>query len=490
LNKSVSEPGSKPGSKKQPNILIIMADEHEPSISNPYGDGLVRTPNLQRLADEGATFDNAYCNSPLCVTSRSSFMTGQHLYRTGCWDNSKPLGSEIPTWAHRLNAVGYETCLAGKMHFIGPDQHHGFTRRIMPDIHGASGISTSLPNWETGVPASGVIMRNRLMKQPGPGHYKHLDYDEEVVSRVTRYLAEPERKEKPWLLCAAIFAPHFPFIANPDAYYHYLNKVELPKIPEGHLDSQHPQSKNLRKFFDCDDIPDEQSRKARAAYYALVEFADEQVGTMLDSLAFNGLDEDTIVIYVSDHGEMLGRHGLWYKCSFYDPSVKIPLIVKWPGTVNPGTRHQTVTSLLDVVSTMLDITEADDAFTDGTSLLPLLTGAQKPDVEPVGTVFAEYEGHGVTTVGRMVRRDQYKLNFHYQQRSELFNLQADPDEMNDLIDDPHYAELANELTTLVTADWDAKQLYEEVIASQKLRLITARGSTRAWSPPWRDGKYG
>ncbi len=476
--------------KKQPNILVIMADEHEPSISSPYGDGLVRTPNLQRLADQGAVFENAYFNSPLCVTSRSSFMTGQHLYRTRCWDNSLPLGTEVPTWAHRLNAVGYETCLAGKMHFIGPDQHHGFTRRIMPDIHGASGISTSLPNWETGVPASGVVMRNRLMKQPGPGNYHHLDYDEEVVSRVTRYLAEPARKQQPWMLCAAIFAPHFPFIARPDAYHYYLNKVELPEVPPGHLDSQHPQNKNLRKFFDCDNIPPEQARKARAAYYALVEFADEQVGAMLDSLKANGLDEDTIVIYVSDHGEMLGRHGLWYKCTFYEPSVKIPMIVKWPGQVAAGSRHKRVTSLLDVVSTMLDVSGANQEFTDGTSLRNLLTGDEPPADAATGTVFAEYEGHGVTTVGRMVRRDNFKLNYHYKDRSELFDLTTDPDEMTDLIDDPQHASLIEELTHLVTEDWDPKAIYEDVVASQKLRMITARGSTNAWSPPWRGGKYG
>jgi choline-sulfatase len=417
-------------------------------------------------------------------------MTGQHLYRTGCWDNSLPLGSEVPTWAHRLNAAGYETCLAGKMHFIGPDQLHGFRRRIMPDIHGSGRISQSLPDWETGVPASGVIMRDRLMKQPGPGNYLHLDYDDEVVRRVTNYLCEPERKEQPWALCAAIFAPHFPFIARPEYYHHYLDKVQLPDVPASHLESQHEQTKNLRKFFDCDDIPEEQARKARAAYYGLVEFADEQVGTILDTLKVQGLSDNTVVIYVSDHGEMLGRHGLWYKCTFYEPSVRVPLIVRWPGKVPRGVRHQAITSLLDVTATLLDIADADAAYTDGNSLVPLLTGAQAAQEQPTGTVLAEYEGHGVTTVCRMIRRDNFKLNYYYGQRSELFDLDADPDEMNDLVDDPAFADLVTELTALVTADWDGQQVYDAVVQSQKQRLITARGATGYWSPPWRGGAYG
>ncbi|MGB7183248.1 MAG: sulfatase-like hydrolase/transferase [Burkholderiaceae bacterium] len=474
-------------SNKKPNILIIMADEHDPLVSNPYGDSLVRTPNLQRLAQGGATFENAYCNSPLCVTSRTSFMTGQHLYRNGCWDNSLPLGSEVPTWAHRLNAAGYETCLAGKMHFIGPDQLHGFKRRIMPDIHGSGRISGSLPDWDTGIPASGVIMRKRLMEQPGPGNYLHLDYDEEVTSRVTRYLSEPERKEQPWVLCAAIFSPHFPFIVRPELYHYYLDKVDLPHIPDGHLESQHPQNKNLRKFFDCDNIPPEQARKAKAAYYGLVEYADEQIGVMLDSLQANGLADNTIIIYVSDHGEMLGRHGLWYKCSFYDPSVRIPLIVNWPEKIQPGSRFTQITSLLDVTSTLLDIAGADDAYTDGDSLLPLLTGQAK---ESEGTVLAEYEGHGVTTVGRMIRRGRYKLNYYYRERSELFDLVADPDEFHDLIDEPQHAALIEELTALITEDWDPKKIYDDVVRSQKVRLITAKGSYGPWSPPWRAGSFG
>ncbi len=128
----------------KPNFLIIMSDEHDPGVSSPYGHPFVRTPHMQRFADSAAVFENAYCNSPLCVPSRASFMTGKHLHRVQVWDNTVPLGSDQPTWAHRMNNAGYETCLAGKMHFIGPDQLHGFTRRIVPDIHGMGGGGVNL----------------------------------------------------------------------------------------------------------------------------------------------------------------------------------------------------------------------------------------------------------------------------------------------------------------------------------------------------------
>lgn len=471
----------------KPNILVLMADEHDPMMSSPYGHPFVRTPNLQRLADQGATFESAYCNSPLCVPSRMSFMTGKHLNRIGCWDNSTPLATEEATWAHRLNASGYETCLAGKMHFIGPDQHHGFHRRIMPDIHGSGMIGQSLPDWQDGVPANGVKMRERLTKEPGPGDLPHLQYDEEVVARVLRYFREPDRQNKPWALCASIFTPHFPFVVRPDYYHYYLDRVDLPSFPNGHLETQHPQNKNLRRFFDCDDIAPEQIKKARAAYYGLVEFADEQIGAMLDGLSNNDLADNTVVIYVSDHGEMLGAHGLWYKCTYYDPSSRVPLIVSWPGKVQPGSRRTQVTSLLDVVATILDIGGADATFTDGVSLKPLLVDEA---IDQEGIALAEYEGHGVNTVSRMIRRGPYKLNIYHGQRSELFNLDADPQEFDDLIDNPDYADVVEQLTVLAQEDWDGQAIYDRVVRSHQERLITAKGSSGFWIPPWRNGKYG
>ncbi len=381
----------------------------------------------------------------------------------------------------------YETCLSGKMHFVGPDQLHGFKRRIMPDIAGMCGISRDLPDWATNIPPGRRNIRDRLVKDPGGRDHEHMQYDEEVTQQSLRYLAEPERHTKPWILCASIYTPHFPFVCPPELFHYYQDCAELPVISKGHLEAQHPQIKNVRRYFDCDDIPDEQVRKARAAYYGLVEFADRQVGALLDSIAANGLVERTIVIYMSDHGEALGEHGLWYKCTFYEASVRVPLIVSWPSVVQPGSRHSQVVSLLDVVQTILDVAQADREFTDGASLLPLLDGTG--DDGP-GMAIAEYEGHGVTTACRMVRHGRYKLNFYHGEQSTLFDLDRDPDECEDLIENPSYSSVVKKLTDIALHEWDSQQIYDQVVRSQRERRITARGMDAPWSPTWRNGQFG
>lgn len=181
-------------SNQRPNFLIVMSDEHAPQVSSPYGHPFIQTPNLQRLADQGVVFENSYCNSPLCVPSRASFMTGRHLYQIGVWDNGVPLASDEPTWAHRLNALGYDTALSGKMHFVGPDQHHGFTERLLEDVHGSGRIAG--PDWTVGVRDGGEKMRRRI-EEAGPGDSNYQRYDEEAVARSIAYLQDPARRNVP-----------------------------------------------------------------------------------------------------------------------------------------------------------------------------------------------------------------------------------------------------------------------------------------------------
>src|SRR5579885_1756566 len=162
-----------------------MSDEHAPQVSSPYGHPFIHTPAMQRLADHGTVFENAYCNSPLCVPSRASFMTGKHLYRIGVWDNGVPLASDEPTWAHRLNALGYDTALAGKMHFVGLDQRHGFQERLVEDVHGSGRMRG--PSWDDGVKDGGAAMWKRI-EEAGPGDSTYQQYDDEVVARSAEYI--------------------------------------------------------------------------------------------------------------------------------------------------------------------------------------------------------------------------------------------------------------------------------------------------------------
>lgn len=454
-----------------PNFLIIMSDEHDPRISSPYGHPFVETPALQRLADGGAVFDAGYCNSPLCVPSRASFMTGKHLSRIGVWDNGVPLASDEPTWAHRLNARGYETALAGKMHFVGCDQRHGFARRLVEDIHGKGNMGA--PDWSAGVRLGGPQMRQRV-EEAGPGNTREQEYDDAVAESSITFLREPARHDRPWALCTSFITPHFPLIVRqPYFARYYPAHADLPVIPPGEFARHHPQSARLRQHFATLDHPDAHIARARAAYYGLVTFCDERIGMVLDALETSGLAENTVVAYVADHGEMLGAHGMWWKCSFYEGSARIPFIFSWPRHIVPGSRFARATSLLDLVRTMLALAGDDAPDLDGTNLTPLLTG-DEPDGD--GLAIAEYEGHGTITPARMVRRGRYKLNYYFREPAELYDLETDPEECENLASHPSHAAVREELTAIALDGWDPEAITHRVMESQRKRQIIRRGA--------------
>jgi choline-sulfatase len=462
----------------QPNFLLIMSDEHDPRVSEPYGHPFVRTPNMQRLADRGVVFENGYCNSPLCVPSRASFMTGKHLHRTGVWDNGVPLASDEPTWAHRLNAAGYDTALAGKMHFVGPDQRHGFKERLVEDIHGRFNMNP--PDWRRDGPGN-ARMRERFA-EAGPGDSLHQRYDDEVARQSVAYLSDPVRRERPWALCASLITPHFPLLVR-QRYWemYYPEHADLPVVPPGHLERLHPQSQRLRRYFDCvDSVPEDEVRRCRAAYYGLVTYCDERIGEILDALDRSGLAEDTVVAYVADHGEMCGQHGMWWKCSFYEASARIPLVVSWPGQWAPG-RRRAAASLLDVVRTVCELAGDDGGDLDGRSLVEELAGTM-PDGD--GLAIAEYEGHGTCTPGRMVRRGRYKLNYYLDEPPELYDLEADPHELDDLAGSPAHAGAREELTAIALRGWDPRAIRARVLESQARRRRLAAGEPGPPSPEW------
>lgn len=463
----------------RPNILIVMSDEHDPRVSEPYGHPFVQTPNLRRLSERGVVFENGYCNSPLCVPSRASFMTGKHLHRIGVWDNGVPLASDEPTWAHRLNALGYETALAGKMHFIGPDQRHGFGRRLVEDIHGRFRMDP--PDWRNDGPGN-AKMRQRF-QEAGPGDSLHQIYDDEVTRQSVAYLSEPARREQPWALCASLITPHFPLIVR-QRYWdlYYPDHADLPPPPPDHDHERlHPQSQRLNRYFDCAlEVPEEQIRRCRAAYYGLVTYCDERIGEILDVLQRTGQAENTIVAYVADHGEMHGQHGMWWKCSFYEGSVRIPFILSWPGRWAPGRRRAAV-SLLDLVRTICERAGDVGEDLDGRSLAGELEGSAS---DGDGLAVAEYEGHGTVTPGRMVRRGQHKLNYYLDEPPELFDLAADPDEFHNLAASPAHAVVREELTAIALRDWDPIAVKARVLASQTRRQRLVAGEPCPHSPEW------
>ena len=336
---------------ERPNLLLIMSDEHAPMFSGPYGHPLVQTPNLDRLAAEGVVFEHAYCNSPLCTPSRMSFMTGRYVHHAGTWDNATPLASDAVTWAHRLRAVGYDVVLSGKQHFSGPDQLHGFRAQLARDLHAERGHP--IRDWSQGT--TGARRPWGVVERAGPGTTEEIEVDDQVEVAALDYLHDPARQRQPWALNVSFMAPHFPFVV-PQRFWDLYPEaaVDLPTIPPGHLDNQHPVYQRMRRAFGLAEFPEELVRRARVGYYGLITYLDEKIGRLLDALEATGQRENTLIAYFSDHGELAGEHGMWRKSNFYEQSVRVPLQLAWPGHLPAGRRVNGVVSLVDLVATIVE----------------------------------------------------------------------------------------------------------------------------------------
>lgn len=458
----------------QPNILLIMTDEHAAAYSGTYGHPLVQTPHMDRLASMGTTFEHAYCNSPLCLPSRMSFMTGRYVHRVGAYDNGSPLPSDTVTWAHALRAVGYEAVLCGKQHFCGPDQLHGFERQLARDLHAelwtVDGVPRGAADWERGIVEAAQPWPG--LAQAGPGHTTEIEVDDEVERQALTFLRDPARREKPWVLNASFIAPHFPLVAPQRFWDMYpLESIDLPEIPDGHLETLHPVYQRMRAMFGCADYPERLVRRARAGYYALISYVDEKIGRLLDALEESGQADNTLVIHFSDHGDMNGEHGMWRKSNFYDASARVPLQMAWPGHISEGMRVREVVSLVDMVASFLEAGGAPAvAPLDGQSLLGPLRGEGAFRDE----AFSEYLAHGVQGPMAMLRRGRYKLNYSLVDRPELYDMGSDGGEFRDLAADPSYAHIVEEMQTALLAQWDPVAIDGQVRQSQRERLLIER----------------
>ncbi|RYY68050.1 MAG: choline-sulfatase, partial [Comamonadaceae bacterium] len=321
--------------RSQPDILFIQVDQMAAAPLPLYGGQQVLAPHLQALAAGGTVFDAAYCNSPICAPSRFSMMTGRLPTAIGAYDNASELPAATPTLAHFLARAGYQTILAGKMHFIGPDQLHGFAERLTTDIYPADFAWT--PNWAAGPrdKPSGISMVNVL--QAGTCvRSLQMDYDDEVehlaVQRLYDLAREPNRK--PFFLAASFSHPHPPYTAGHEWWDRYRHEdIDMPAVPPIPLAQRdvHSQWLHASHSADVQPVSDAQVRNARHAYYANISYIDDKVGRLLRTLQECGMADDTIVVFTSDHGEMLGERGMFYKQTFFEPSVRVPLVVRHPG---------------------------------------------------------------------------------------------------------------------------------------------------------------
>lgn len=475
-----------------PNILLCMADQLPAATVGAYGHPLVQTPNIDSLAEAGTTFEAAYCNCPICGPSRSSMVTGRAVAKVGAFDNGSDFAASVPTFMHHLRRAGYETLLAGKMHFVGPDQLHGFERRLTPEIYPSSFVWT--PDWRRGAYANPGTAVDQLAEAGVCDWSMQLDYDEEVSFRALealRDLARRRQEGRPFFLCASFTHPHDPFIITREWWELYDHRdIEPPAAPSVPMQEMHPYNQWLQIHHMVDVYPPDEHAvfASRHAFYGMVSYLDHQVGRLLGELERLGMADDTVVLFTSDHGEMLGEHGMWFKRTYFDSSTRVPLLVRGPSAASNTRVAQTV-SLIDLFPTLLEIAgleEREQVQEDvaGDSLCQLLQGGD-PDWKDYA--LGEYYSEGVCQPMRMAVRDQLKYVYVHQEKPQLFDLAADPHEQHNCVADPAYAERLGFLTNLVHHGWDPDAMRARVLESQQQRRWINQAMARGRTHPW-DGQ--
>jgi choline-sulfatase len=474
----------------KPNILFIMADQMAGPALPFYGHPLVKAPHLSTLAETGVVFENAYCSSPLCAPSRFSMMTGQLPSRIGGYDNAAELPASAPTLAHYLRAMGYYTCLSGKMHFVGPDQLHGFEERLTTDIYPSDFGWT--PDWRQPEVRPSWYHNMLSVVQAGLCQTSNqLDYDEEVAFHAVRHLYNLARRRasgmddsRPFFLLVSFTHPHDPFAITPEYWNRYAHEqIDWPTVPPIPFDQLDPHSQRLYRVSAMDQYAqtEERVRNARHAYYGAISYVDDKVGQLMEALALTGFQDDTIVIFVSDHGEMLGERGLWYKMSFFEWSARVPMIFHAPARFAPGRVGRNV-SLMDLLPTLVEIAGGVDYHDvlDGRSLQPLLHGADRED----DTVLGEMLGEGAIAPLVMVRRGRYKYVYSEPDPEQLYDLEVDPHELENLAGRPQYEAVRQAFQADVLSRWDLPALHETVLTSQRQRLLVNEALTSGRHTPW------
>lgn len=473
-------------SEAKPNFLIVMVDQLNGTFFPDGPADFLFAPNLKSLGQRSVRFANTYTASPLCSPARASFMSGQLPSRTRVYDNAAEFASDIPTFAHHLRAAGYHTCLSGKMHFVGPDQLHGFEERLTTDIYPADF------GWTPDYSKPGERIDwwyHNLGSVTGAGVAEitnQMEYDDEVAYHATRKLYDLSRRldERPWCLTVSFTHPHDPYVARRQYWDLYEDCPALePLVAAIPYEKQDAHSQRLMDA--CDhtafDITDEDVCRARRGYFANISYVDDKIGEILDVLKRTRMEENTIIVFASDHGDMLGERGLWFKMSFFEGSCRVPLMISAPGWT-PALIAQPV-STLDVTPTLAGLAGIDmervQPWTDGEDLAPLVGGSGSRSAVPM-----EYAAEGSVAPLVALRDGRYRLALCELDPPMLFDLEADPLELNNLADDPAYAGILRELTAKAHECWDLARFDAAVRESQARRHVVYAALRNGAYFPW------
>lgn len=451
-----------------PNLVLIMSDQHNASVMGCGGNPIVRTPHLDALATDGVRMTNVYCPFPLCAPSRAAFLSAQYPSDIGVYDNAGSyfFTPQTPTFAHALGGAGYEAVLCGRMHFGAFDDFHGFERRI----HGDTGSFLS-PE----ILGSGTYRTNGQTKYAvevsGHGSTGAYKFDRSVADTACDFITNHPGK-RPYALVVGLFLPHNPLICTKEDFDYYMSQIPpLESEPSDYLDRLHQAMKKWRERRGVDDLTPEQNRRGLAAYYGLVTELDRNIGRIIDAVRSAPGGDDTALIYTSDHGDMAHQHGMWWKSSFYEGSVKVPFIASRPTALPKGRIEPAIASLIDVGPTLLDLAGAEPLpDVSGNSFARLLTGGAIPDWP--NEIFAEYCGLLGDAPSCMWRSGPWKLNYYSEFNScQLFNIDDDPEERRDLASDPDFQSVVEKGLTKIHARWSARDIQENMARQERARRV-------------------
>ncbi|SDI80279.1 choline-sulfatase [Salipiger marinus] len=470
----------------RPNILIFMVDQLNGTLFPDGPADWLHAPNLKALAARSTRFRNAYTASPLCAPGRASYMSGQLPSRTGVYDNAAEFASSIPTYAHHLRRAGYQTALSGKMHFVGPDQLHGFEERLTTDIYPPDF------GWTPDYRKPGERIEwwyHNMGSVTGAGVAEitnQMEYDDEVAYHATRKVYDLARGKdaRPWCLTVSFTHPHDPYVARRKYWDLYDDCAHLlPEVAPIPYEDQDPHS---QRIFDANDwrsydITDDNVRRARQGYFANISYLDDKIGEVMEALRGTRAEDNTIILLVSDHGDMLGERGLWFKMSFFEGASRVPLMIAAP-QMAPG-RIDAPVSNIDICPTLCDlagvsIDEIRD-WTDGESLVPLGQGAER--ASPVAMEYAAEASYAPMVA---LRQGPWKYTRCALDPDQLFNLQSDPHELANLAQDPAHAETLARFRDMADHRWDLARFDAEVRQSQARRWIVYEALRNGAYFPW------
>ncbi len=456
--------------KSKPNIVLIMSDQHNANLMGCAGNDIIKTPNIDNLAENGIRFTEAYCPSPLCVPSRMSFMSSKYPSDIEVWTNDCVLASDVPTFAHSLANSGYNTALCGRMHFRGIDQFHGFKQRIFGDCVPAGSILSpeilgSGFNRTTG-------QTKYAVEVAGYGRTGYQLFDRTVTDKACEYIREQDEASQPFCLVAGMILPHNPLICRKELFDYYFNALDPVDSAEENIGELNPAVKAWRQRRKVDELTPQQRHRALSAYYGLVTEMDENIGKILDTINSGNLKDNTVIIYCSDHGDMADEHGMWWKSCFYNGSAKVPLIVSWPEKFRQNKINNNIVNLIDVGPTLLELAGAEPLpDVSGRSFCSLLL-QENADTQWQNETFSEFCGLLGGKPSCMIRHNEWKFVYYHEFKSfQLFNLKEDPEEKNDKAKDPECKSIINGFLHKIKKNWSAELLLDKIKIKERANQV-------------------